>query len=126
MRSNSNSRVIDLCSIIEMFVCFFFLSQEFIIKFYRVLMRTGIVVDIDEPRFDVQEINNVRHRLVFEAVFLLNIAHHLVDLKTPFWIEIKVNEETVSVLLTRWIEGGVHLSIMSRLILIFFPFSLFT
>ena len=28
--------------------------------------------------------------------FLLKLAHHLVDLNTPFWIEIKTNEETVS------------------------------
>ena len=25
----------------------------------------------------------------------------------PFWIKVEVNEETVSVLLTRWMEGGV-------------------
>ena len=32
-----------------------------------------------------------------------------------FWIEIEVNEETaVSVLLTRWIGGGVHLNILSQ------------
>ena len=51
------------------------------------------------------------------------MAHHLVDLNTPFWIEIKVNGETVSVLLTRWIEGGVHLSVMSQAYSNFFPFS---
>ena len=32
----------------------------------------------------------------------------------PSWIKIEVNEETVSVLLIRWIEGGVHLTIMSQ------------
>ena len=32
----------------------------------------------------------------------------------PSWIKVEGNEETVSVLLTRWIEGGVHLSIMSQ------------
>ena len=54
--------------------------------------------------------------------FHLNIAHHLVNLNTPFWIEIKVNEETVSVLLIRWMEGGVHLSIMSQAFYYFFCF----
>ena len=28
----------------------------------------------------------------------------------PFWIKVEVNEETVSVLLTRWMEGGVMIS----------------
>ena len=68
-----------------------------------------------------------RTTLSSRRIFSPNIAHHLVDLNTPFWIEMKVSEETV---LTRWIEGGVHLSIMiqaySYFYFFFFQFSLFT
>jgi len=41
-------------------------------------------------------------------------SHHLIALNMPFWIKIKVNEEAESILLTRWIEGGVHLSNVSQ------------
>ena len=48
------------------------------------------------------------------------------DLNTPFfWIEIKVNKETISVLFTRWMEGGVHLSVMSQASSSFFFFFVF-
>ena len=57
---------------------------------------------------------------MFEAFFLLNIADHLVDLNTPFWIEKKVNEESVSALLIRWMEGGLHLSTISQAYSYFF------
>jgi len=55
-------------------------------------MRAELIVDIQKPRFGVHEIcfgdnlllnfaGNLRHHL--EAIFSLNIAHHLVDLNTP-------------------------------------------
>ena len=57
VRSSRNSRVIDLCSIFRVRnrnVCLFSCVHESITEFYRVVMRTEIIVDIHKRKFDVQ------------------------------------------------------------------------
>jgi len=74
----------------------FFFFPESITEFYRVLLtfaNEDLAFKKDILRVIFSEISQETNAIVSSSqhFFLLNIAHHLVDLNTPFWIEIKVN-----------------------------------